>query len=210
MSPPDDRAVILRRRALLLGSALAAFSGCQKTSPPPETAGGPVVAIPESQPDDAGAAEPALPTRDAGSRPRSHGNMPSLEIPTGIGDRARSNYESLVARMKRVHDVLDEIERIAPKCNIGACEDQWAPVAKKLFELEDAFQFSYTCPGSSADAKAFEERRREHMEFYEARRKAVEAWLTGLAGDWAKLQAEVDKERLANPRPCLSYACMDW
>lgn len=48
------------------------------------------------------------------------------------------------------------------------------------------------------------------MEFYEARRKAVEAWLTGLAGDWAKLQAEVDKERLANPRPCLSYACMDW
>ncbi|MCK6536477.1 MAG: hypothetical protein L6Q84_26195 [Polyangiaceae bacterium] len=60
--------------------------------------------------------------------------------------RARSNYESLVARMKRVHEALDEIERIAPKCSISACAEKWEPVAKKLFELEVAFHFSYTCP----------------------------------------------------------------
>lgn len=210
MSPPDDRAVILKRRALLLGSTLAALGSCQKASPPPETASGPVIAVPESEAEDAGTAEPALASRDGGPRPR--GNMPSLEVPAGVSDAARSQFEALAQRMNRVHGVLDEIERVAPKCNITACEDQWLVVAKKLFELEDAFQFSYVCPGSSPNAKTYEERQREHMEFYQARRKDVESWLTGTLGEpgWARLQELVEKERFANPRPCLSYACSDW
>ncbi|MCE7892289.1 MAG: hypothetical protein DYH12_21735 [Sorangiineae bacterium PRO1] len=212
MSPTDDRAAVLRRRALFLGSTLAALGSCQKGGVPAETAQGPVVAVPEGEAEDAGVDPDAatLPTREAGPRPR--GNLPSLEIPAGISETARSNYENLVARMTRAHGVLDEIESMAPKCSMTACEDKWALVAKKLFELEDSFGFFYGCEGSSEQAKAFAVRQKEHMDFYQARRKDVETWLTGLLGEqgWARLQELLEQERFANPRPCLSIACMDW
>lgn len=210
MSPPDDRAAILKRRALFLGSALATLGSCQKSGVPAETAPGPVIAVPAGEPEDAGASEGEPSARDAG--PRSRGDMPSLEIPSGVSEAARSNYESLITRMRRVHALLDDIERMAPKCGMNACEDQWLPVAKKLFDLDDSFGFSYVCPGSSDDAKAFFVRRQEHLDFYEARRKDVTVWLTGQLGEpgWARLQELVELERLANPRPCLSYGCSDW
>ena len=210
MSPPDDRATILRRRALFLGSALATLGSCQQTGAPAETASGPVISVPTGEPEDAGVNDPEPPAGDAGPRPR--GGMPSLEIPSGVSEAARSNYESLVTPMTRVHGLLDEIERVAPKCSMSACEDQWELVAKKLFELDESFGFSYVCPGSSADAKAYFARQQEHMDFYEARRKDQTAWLSGRLGEpgWARLQELVEKERYANPRPCLSYGCGDW
>jgi len=212
MSPTDDRAAVLRRRALFLGSTLAALGSCQKGGAPPETGKGPIVAVPAGEPEDASAPEPdaAMPGRDA-SRP-ARGNMPSLEIPSGVSEIARSNYESLVSRMTRVHGILDEIEDVAPKCGMQACEDKWAEVAKKLYQLEDAFGFGWGCSGSSAQAKAFDARLKEHMDFYQERRKNVDAWLLGLLGEqgFARLQELVEKERYANPRPCLSIACMDW
>lgn len=213
MSPSDDRSAVLRRRALFLGSTLAALGSCQKGGAPPQAAQGPTVAVPEGEPEGAGAPEPdaaALPARDAG-RP-ARGDMPSLEIPSGIGPIAQQHYQSLASRMTRVHGVMDEIESLAPSCGMSACEDKWELVAKKLFELEDSFGFFYGCAGSSAEAKAYAAREREHMDFYQARRKDLDAWLAGKLGDsgFVRLQEMVEKERYAHPRPCLSIACVDW
>lgn len=212
MAPPDDRAAVLRRRALFLGSALTALASCEKGGVPPETSKGPVVAVPEGVPEDAGPEPDAgsLPVTDGGRKPKA--GMPSLEIPDGLSERAKSNYEHLVARMKTVHAILDDVEAGAPKCGIAGCEDRWQPIAKKWFDLDDAFRFSYVCPGSSEQAKAFGVRRQEHMDFYQARRKEVQDWLQQKLGDagWTRFEELVQKEQLANPRPCLSFACMDW
>jgi hypothetical protein len=213
MSPPGDRAVLLRRRALFLGSTLAALGGCEKSGAPPETATGPVVAVPESAP-----AEPTPTDADAGGLPPRvdprppAGAMPSLEIPAGVGDVARRNYEALARRMTRAHALLDSIEERTPKCAIAGCEDDWVVIARNLFDLEDNFSRLYTCPGGSEQAKAFADRQAEHMAYYERRRKDVDSMLRGKLGDagWARLTELIDKERSANPRPCLSFACSDW
>lgn len=208
----DDRRAIFHRRALFLGSALAALGSCQKTTTPTETAAGPVVAVPEGKQEDAGAVpetDADVPPREGGGLPR--GEMPSLEMPQGISELARGRYEHLYSTMKHSHELLDQIESEVPRCSIERCEGEWQPIAKKLFALDDGFRF-YGCPGSSAEAKAYGERQKEHFEFFDRRKKEVLAWLTTTLGDagFAKLDELVQKEHMANPRPCLSIACLDW
>lgn len=210
MSPADDRAAVLRRRALFIGSTLAALGGCQKNSPPAEGAGGTIVRVPAGEPTvtepDAG----VLPTRGEG-RPSRPG-APSLEIPTGLSEAGQSRYDALVRSMTRAYAMLDELEAELPSCAVARCEDQWQRTAAKLFQLHDSFRFSYSCPGSSEEAKAFELRQKEHTDYYQGRLRSLDELIAQRAGDGgrARLDELLEQESAANPRPCLSFACMDW
>lgn len=213
MASMDDRAAVLRRRALFLGSTLAALGSCQKSGAPPPAAQGPVVAVPEGRAEDAGGTEPeggSLPGREGGQRPRD--GMPTLDVPEGVSDTARRRYEDLARVMTRAHSLLDDIEAALPRCGIADCEDQWAGVARKLFELEDSQRFFFACGGTSEEAKAFARRHKEHTDFYNARYQEMEGRLRAMLGDAGRnrLQELLAEERRAHPRPCLSIRCVDW
>jgi hypothetical protein len=206
-----DRNKILERRALFLGSALAALAGCARQTPATEPGEPQVLSIPPTTGEDPEAAPDA--TADTPPRaPAGQGDMPPLDIPNGISERARQNYQSLVDRMKGVHKVLDDMQGMVPTCTIKACEAKWKELAEKHFSLDDAFRFSYVCPGSSAEAKAYMERHDAHMKFYQERRTALENELTAKLGKsgWDRYQELRNEISAANPRPCLSFACQDW
>ncbi len=210
----DDRETILRRRTFFVTSALAALSSCARTAPPPDQPSTSVVSIPQSD-DDAGAVavEPPAPDRDA----QAATNSPPFDIPNGVSDTARQNYDVLYSAMRDVYRLLDEAEADLPSCNIldAACEPRFARVADKLQEMGERLSRLRICGGSSAEAQTFGERQTAHFSHYQERRSALEAEIQhrtaegGKAADerWAKAQ---EAARSAHPTPCLKYGCPDW
>jgi hypothetical protein len=100
---------------------------------------------------------------------------------------------------------------MVPSCEVTRCEGDWKKLAEKHFALDDAFRFAYTCPGSSAEAKAYAERARQHDEYFRKRRSDIEARIQSAAGTGAQRYTELREEfARAHPRPCLSFACSDW
>lgn len=202
-----DRRTILERRALFLGSALAAM-GCGPKANTTEPAEQKVVSIPHSA--DTTPTEDAAPANPPDRAPSTRGDMPPLDIPPGVSERARQNYEYLAKRMTAAHDILDEMEKLLPSCDIKSCEADWKQLAERHFELDGSYR-TYTCPGTSADAKAYEERAKLHHEFLEKRRSAVEGRITSTLGSGAQRYEELRNDvARAHPRPCLSFACADW
>jgi hypothetical protein len=218
---PDDRSVILSRRALYLGSTLAVLSSCARSGGEPREPEAPStnVVVPNVDEEDAGEvatadAEPPQRSDDPKRRP----GMPSLEIPSGVNDVARGNYERLATQVTEAHDLIDQIENGLPSCAVTdqSCEITWRRIAEKRDLLgERRFSFSHVCKGSSADAKAFEAREAEHRTFILQRLAALDKLLAdtvasaGKAGtlEWERIQADVRRDK---PRVCLSFACVDW
>jgi len=206
-----DRRTILERRALFLGSALATLGGCGRQSPAAEPQPPHVLSIPATNDE----AHAAVDAPDAASPPRSpvsDGDMPPLDIPSGVSERARENYEALANRMTNAYGILTKMERSIPNCSITSCEDKWRALAEKHISLDAGFRFAYTCPGNSADAKAYREREKAQMDYYAARRLRVEEAIysaldAGGNTRYEQIRAEIQS---ANPAPCLSFACSDW
>lgn len=214
---PDDRAIILQRRALLLASTLATLGGCAKPTPAPASPAGPVVAVPQGEPEPAGASDDAgagaLPARGDGGR--FAGDLPPLDVPDGVGPEARKRYETLARTMNSAYLKLDDLEAGVPGCSAddAACQPKWTFLAEGLLELDQLFRFFYVCPGSSAEARAYHERHEAHMKAYTTRRSELEAKIAAAHTTdaarkaWEKTQHDV---RYAHPVPCLSFACADW
>lgn len=215
---PDDRSIILRRRALYVGGSLALLSSCARSGgeahepEPPSTS----VVVPSVDESDAGVVMDAAPPGRGASSQRP--GMPSLEIPDGVSETARRNYERLLSTITAAHDLIDEIEAALPAgCSVTDknCEPSWRVVADKRDQLNEKFRFAHYCKGSSADAKAFAEREREHRTFYEQRLAALDQLVKQtVAGagpngetEWSRIQRDV---RRGKPRVCLSFACVDW
>ncbi len=213
----DDRARILLRRAAFVSGTLAALGGCgaSRSAEPATAPKATAVSIPKNETEEPPSAPvPETPRTKPSGKP---GEMPSFEIPSNIGQQARESFERLFSNMKRMHPVLDQMEQLVPGCSVldAKCEEAWRRLAVKQNELREIQTFLYTCPGTSADAKLFAEREREHLDYLEERkrsmlhriRKALEP--DGSRGEerWEKLVADAYS---AAPYPCLSIACKDW
>jgi hypothetical protein len=211
----DDRRAILRRRTFFVTSALAALGSCGRPATPaadPEPEN--VVTVPVAE-DDAGevAESPPPADRDAAA----DGDMPPMDVPDGVGEIAKRNYENLYRVMKESHRLLGEIEAALPKCNVldKACEPRFAALANKIQEMDELMSSLRACGGSSAEAKAYREREVAHFRHLAERKgKALAEIDRALApgGSSAKDRwlALVQAAEAANPRPCLKYACPDW
>jgi hypothetical protein len=208
----EDRAAILRRRAFFVSSALAALGSCGPTTPavePPPTE----VSVPRAA-EDAGESDATLPPSD---RDASRSDVPPLDVPAGVSDTARENYERLASVMTRAYAILDQIQADLPSCSIldAGCRPRYRRVADKLHELDGLFQRLFVCEGSSEEAKAYAARERAHEAYYRARRTKIETELEsrlekGGAPARARWQEQREQAYQAAPHPCLKFGCPDW
>jgi hypothetical protein len=210
----NDRAVILRRRARLVGAALLALSGSCAGRGPARAPGTPEVSVPE-----ASASEPEQAT-DAGSRPVSterERKLPPLDVPADADGVARSMYETLAKQVPAIHVAIDELEKSTPavcELSTAACERAWYMHARRLDELAvDAIGLRTECPGSSQNARAHGARVEEHIAFINARLSALERAIeqgfeqrgSAALAAWQKLRAY---EKPSPPMVCLD--CANW
>lgn len=216
--PPDDpdHRAILARRAALIASALAAVGCAPATQPGPEPAASGVVPIPT--PPATSAPTPAAPTPAPAPAPSPSAGVPSFDVPSGISEEARQNYEQLHGRMRSLYDLLDKAESSIPTdCSVLAtpCDPRWRTLADHFHAMEGILTFAYHCPGSSSDAKAFAEHHTAHSNHYAGRRAVLEVRVEEvLSKDGPKGKARWEQMRqdayAAKPFPCLSYGCQDW
>ena len=213
-SGDEDRARILLRRAAFVSGTLAALGGCAPARPAEPAPGSSPVTIPEQTATEA--TTPPPPSKNPAEPVR--GDTPSYDMPEGIGEQARENFQRLFDNMKRIHPILDAMEALVPeRCSVldSKCEDRWRQLAAKQNELKEIQTFMHTCPGKSEDAKLYAEREKEHLAHAgERQSKLAERIERALGGDgdrgrerWEKLQEEA---YAAAPHPCLSFACRDW
>jgi hypothetical protein len=209
----DDRARILLRRAAFVSGALAAL-GCAPKQPAEPGPGSSPVAIPESGGETPSEQPPSKPPNET----PSPGDVPSFELPDGISDEARENFQRLFANMKRIHPILAAMDELVPEgCSVldAKCEDTWRRLAAKHNELREVQTFMYACPGTSEDAKLYAVREKEHLDYVGKRLASIsERTEKALQPDgpkgterWEKIQEEAYS---AAPYPCLSIACKDW
>jgi hypothetical protein len=217
--PPDDldHRAILARRAALIASALTAIGCTPATQPGPEPASSSVVPIPT--PPDASAAPPEPPApAPAPPPPPKAGASPGFDVPAGISEGARDHYTRMHERMKSLYDLLDKAESELPAdCSVlqTPCDPRWRAIADHFHAMSGTLTFAYHCPGSSAEAKAFDAHHQAHRAHYDARRAALEARLEQvLAKDGPKGKARWEQMLqdafAAKPFACLSYGCQDW
>lgn len=212
----DDKKAILRRRTFFVTSALAALGSCTKTPPPTEPEPKPeqVVVVPEAE-SDAGETPQAPPEaeRDASST----GEMPPTDVPAGVGEIARRNYETLYRVMRAAHEHLKAIEAQTPSCDVldKACEPRFAALATKFVAIDEELSGMRACGGSSAEAKAYREREAAHLQYLGDRKKRAldeidRALAPGGTPAKERFKQLMQQAEAANPRPCLRYACPDW
>ncbi len=211
----NDKRRILERRALFISSSLALLSCGPK--PPPDTPVGtsPEITVPA---DDAAAPKEDLVTTAPPERPETPPEAPVLEIPDGVSERTRTNYERM---FKTVRSQLATIEAAAKKapaaCDVSQknCEAEFRAVADALLDYHQSSRFSYFCPGSSDEAIAFHKTKSHLMRDVQARHselvQRLEQALSEGGADGKKEWARIEQEAAAaRPHPCLSFACEDW
>lgn len=207
----DARAAILRRRAFFI-SSVTALVGCdpKPSAPPPSPE---PVAIPP------GGGELPEPSGKPGSGTRERpGKMPPLDVPAGINDAARRQFEHLARSIPELHARFDEIAKSLPSdCPIAEdrCAERWSALARALVEIEERMPQNPVCPGTSEGAKLYQARLDAHRAYLEDRRRATSLRLMEAiapASDEGKRRwaAHMDKAKSAYPRVCLNYSCQDW
>lgn len=168
--------------------------------------------------DDAAAPKEDLVTTAPPERPETPPETPVLEIPDGVSERTRTNYERM---FKTVRSQLATIESAAKKapapCDVAQkdCEAEFRAVADALLDYHQSSRFSYFCPGSSDEAKAFHKTKSHLMRDVQARHselvQKLEQALSEAGADGKKEWARIEQEAAAaRPHPCLSFACEDW
>jgi hypothetical protein len=214
MNDDADRAQILRRRALFMSSALAAL-GC--SGPAGSAKGAPVPPVVSVPPPGAGADAGTEAPPKASPRSPPDGEMPPLDVPEGMGDDPRQQFDRLYGQVRDAHALLERLEKALPgDCTVtnAACDTRWRSIADGLLEYEEMFRFMQPiCKGSSAAAKLWEERARAHLEYLSKRRGRLDARIVELVQSepartrWDQHQQDA---QLARPQICLSFACTDW
>jgi hypothetical protein len=205
----DNRAAILRRRALFVGSALTAI-GCT-----PQTKEGPTATTaPPSAPVVSVAAPATSPAPSATVVPEEPApkvaGMPGYDKPEGLSEAANGNYDRLHKFMKESHAMLAPLAAKVPSCKLSGCEDDYRKAATVLTELTKDLRLFYICPGKSAEGQAFEPHKSAHMEFLRKRMGELDQRLSTASGNaegWKALRSEI---AMSKPTPCLSFACPDW
>ena len=208
MPPDDDRAAILRRRAFFVTSALSAtLAGCPPERPVPQPDPPVATVEPGSGP---------LPTAaTTGSAPEPTAKLPPLEVPDDVSDAARAHFEGLVRDVPPIHQELDAAAKeLSNPCPIeeAACKEHWEKIAGHLAQAKDALaDLGPRCPGSSEDAKRFDEVLAAHTAVLRGRLERLEREIAReLATEPEKAQWKQFSEAAAVPRPCLKFACEDW
>ncbi len=205
-----DRKLVLERRALFIGSSLAAL-GCAPNAP----AEGPVpvtLAEPRQVGED-GSREAGPVTRP----PRLETTAElSYDVPAGVTDATRERYARLFSSMKSGHEILGRAEPLVPRpCQPTdpSCRQALSAIADELNDFRRVMTFLYFCPGSSDEAKEFERIQAEHRQRLELRVGKLEsAIVEGIVAAGSNQEAwdEILREAYdAKPYPCLSYACRD-
>lgn len=207
-----DRRHILERRALFVSSSLALLSCGPKPQADPPPGKNPDVTVP-SQPNTITSASAAqTPPRPPARPPQP----PAGEIPAGVSDIARQNYERLFSMIKDQNERLEKAENAVPDpCDPGqaGCEAKFREVADILLDYERSQHFGYFCPGSSEEAKNFaqttEQMRQQVAERYQALTRRIRAAMKSNDPEksWRDIQ---QKAYMAHPFPCLSIVCKDW
>jgi hypothetical protein len=220
MGTDDDREAILRRRAFFVSSALTAtlgaslgsvLTGCPQEKPTsgPEP---PSVLVPETPKTAAPTAAPPTPDPQP-SEPT--GEFPPLDVPDDVSAKARLHFENLARDVPAIHAELAAAAKLlSTPCPIedAACDAHWESIARHLAKAKDALShLGPRCPGSSKDAKRFDERLAVHAAAIRGRIARVEERAASqLAGDPAAKRWEAHQRAAAVPRPCLKFACEDW
>jgi hypothetical protein len=211
MPPDDSRDTILRRRMFFVSSALtvltASTAGCppQQTQPPTPT---PVASVPTST----STAEPdPVPDPEPPPKPSS---LPPLDVPAGVNETAKAHYERLATIVPQIHEKLDAAEKeAASPCDIldPSCK-VWESLAAQLAAVDDQRRdLSPRCGGSSADARAFDERLELHQKVIQERIDAIQKGLQKRLDAAAKKQRWAEQqEAAAVPQPCLKFRCDEW
>jgi hypothetical protein len=202
--------VILRRRALLVGTALTAtgVAGCPPEQPaetPPTVVDlGPGRDMPEPQ------------GRRLDPEPADENDdMPPLDVPEEAGGMARKNYEGLARVVPRLHAQLKVINDTMPTCNLddAKCMNTWDVLIRQLRSVDTMIEnLLPLCPGSSPEAQRYLERAKQHHKFAQKRRAETQQRIDralsqngGYAGKLVQLKIEAYR---ATARPCLS--CIRW
>ena len=217
MVPPDDRDHILRRRAFYVGSALS-LAGCTPAAQEPatpRTEPAPVAVAAEPEP--TSAAAPASPPPRA-ETPAPTGGPPPTDIPEGVPDKIRSMYESLYRHAARGQKEIARVAGTIPTCTIGSpgCDAAWKKFAAEQLVLKDVAS-SPDGPCDTAvtpEGKVYEKRRNAHVAYLDSLTARLEAdvvsLVSGTPGGPKRWEAYKEQARLANPEPCLNFACPEY
>jgi hypothetical protein len=208
MAIEDPRALILRRRAVFVTSALAA-TGCQPNGKEPDVGTTapttPVVSVASSP-------KPAapVPTVEPVDPPPKDPGRPGYDIPDGVSEEAKKRYERLHRFMKESHAKLDPVLSDLPDCTLAKCEPKYQVAATVLADLRKDLRLFYICPGQSDEAKAFQPHYKAHQKHLHDRLEKLDAELEKASGDADGYHALLKQIAMSKPVPCLSFACPDW
>lgn len=204
-----DRDAILARRALLVGSTLAALScsspGKQGADAAVETAN---VPPPASAPSGAGSALPRPPA--ASSWEAVMTGAPPLEAPppgASISEDERRSLTDQATSMRAAYGELEQLWKAGPPdCGPASCRDRWDEPTRQLSGILRGRQ-GPRCGWGINQPISYIERELAHGRFLHEQAEALEARFA----EAAKRAGEEDaweRLRLANviPQPCLS--CM--
>ncbi len=212
----DDRDHILRRRALLLGTALTALRctpSVQEPAAGPEPSPVATIEAPEDTTPPADDVPP--PDTDHRDAPVDIARPPT-DIPDGVSEKIRNMYQGLYAGTERVEKQTGQIAALLPTCGVtvSSCESAWVKVAEAHRDHQRNGWTSGCGSGTTPEGKAFDARAALHAKYREQLEMALNKKIDKAVGPdetakarWTKLKADANAAR---PVPCLSIACMDY
>ncbi len=219
MSPndddPSDRDAILARRALLLSTALAAFScgSPRDGSPQPE------------QPTTGTTTATATATASASSAPTVTlpaplpawkdvmAKAPPLGIPASVDGREREQLDWLEKRAAEQYETIRGLWEAVPQCDatVPDCRPSWRTAGERLKAILDVTRGRGFggCGGANGETATVIRRRNAHDRYHQALVTDLQAQVKKTAAafgplaeqEWLKLEANAMKPP---PMPCLS------
>jgi hypothetical protein len=207
------RAVIMRRRLLFLGQALA-LCGCASApaGPAAPAATGSTRQEPqpiaEPGPSATGAAGNAAPASSASAAAAA----PTLQAPVDARPELREQYEGLARIVQKLSARLDQLARLTSDAESGATKPAAAlgEAGKAFNALErDSGAIRRMCKSAEPEEQALEQRSNEQYSLVQIRIAQLrQRWVT-LMGEQPLLEAK-QKAYAAEPYPCLSIHCKQW
>ena len=142
----------------------------------------------------------------------------AFDIPAGLSGKGQENYERLADLARSQSATLRAVEEKIPRgCDprSAECKDALREMALLLLDYEQARKFSYFCPGTSDEARAFGEvaqriKERLSAQHRELIRKIIAAISPGATAPEKAWEDAFAQARAARPMPCLSFGCGDW
>jgi hypothetical protein len=205
----EDRRILLRRRALFMGAALAATAcGGAKATPQDPSSAPEILPVTTAAPAASGTA-PVRETKLESDAP------PAIVIPADASEDARRMYAHLKQQVARAQPEVAGVASsmltcTADECRSDAAVERLASTHAAALHLVGALE--PLCPGSSEHGKAYAAIVKEQQEFFEAKLNGYVAQLLermGSVSDFGdRFRAAQARANAAQPRACLD--CGDW